>query len=340
MAKRTRVVLVGCGGICDKWMTPAVRERIELVGLVDLLPAAAEQRRVDFNAPGALCGTDLKAILKSTDPEVVFDCTVPEAHHSVTVTALKHGCHVLGEKPLADTMTHARAMVAAAGKADRIYAVIQNRRYRPQIRALRKFIESGKIGRVTTVQSNFFVGAHFGGFRDVMAHALLLEMSIHSFDQARLMSGADAQHVYCHEWNPAGSWYKHGASAVAIFEMTDDIVYTYQGAWSSEGCNTSWECAWHIVGDKGSVAWDGDDSFKAQAVRSDGGFYRPLRDLTVPVRVPQKKTGSHSGVILEFLDCVRHGGQPETHAAENIKSLAMVFGAIKSANAGKRVRVD
>ena len=70
MAKRTRVVLVGCGGICDKWMTAAVRECIELVGLVDLLPAAAEQRRVDFNAPGALCGTDLKATLKATDPEV------------------------------------------------------------------------------------------------------------------------------------------------------------------------------------------------------------------------------------------------------------------------------
>ena len=25
------------------------------------------------------------------------------------------------------------------------------------------------------------------------------------------------------------SWFKHGASAVAIFEMTDGIVYTYQG---------------------------------------------------------------------------------------------------------------
>ena len=340
MAKRTRVVLAGCGGVCGSWMTPAVRERIELVGLVDLLPAAAEQRRADFNAPDALCGTELKAMLRAVDPDVVFDCTVPEAHHSVTMAALKHGCHVLGEKPLADTMAHARAMVAAAGKAERIYAVIQNRRYLPQIRALRKFIESGKIGRVTTVQSNFFLGAHFGGFRDVMTHALLLEMAIHSFDQARLISGAEAQHVYCHEWNPVGSWYRHGASAIAIFEMTDDIVYTYQGAWSSEGCSTPWECAWRIVGDKGSVTWDGADSFKAQAVRSDKGFHRPLRDLTVPVRVPQKKTGRHSGVILEFLDCVRHGGRPETHAADNIKSLAMVFGAIKSASTGKRLPVD
>ena len=69
MAKRTRVVLVGCGGICDAWMTAVVRERIELVGLVDLLPAAAEQRRADFNATGALCGTDLKAMLNAADPE-------------------------------------------------------------------------------------------------------------------------------------------------------------------------------------------------------------------------------------------------------------------------------
>ena len=38
---------------------------------------------------------------------MVFDVTVPEAHTEVACTALRHGCHVLGEKPLADSMNKA-----------------------------------------------------------------------------------------------------------------------------------------------------------------------------------------------------------------------------------------
>ncbi|WP_410288704.1 Gfo/Idh/MocA family oxidoreductase [Desulfosarcina sp.] len=38
----------------------------------------------------------------------------------MTLTALAHGCHVLGEKPLADTMDNARTMIAAAKKAGKV----------------------------------------------------------------------------------------------------------------------------------------------------------------------------------------------------------------------------
>ena len=51
----------------------------------------------------------------------------------------------------------------------------------------------------------------------------------------RLLTAADPVSVYCHEWNPAGSWYDHDASAVAFFEMSDGLVYTYRGSWCAEG---------------------------------------------------------------------------------------------------------
>lgn len=53
-----------------------------------------------------------------------------------------------------------------------------------------------------------------------MDSPLILDMAIHQFDQARCMTGADALAVTCHEFNPAWSWYRHGAGASAIFEMT------------------------------------------------------------------------------------------------------------------------
>ncbi len=227
-------VLAGCGGISSTWLRAASKiDGLRIVGLVDINLQAAENRRQEFGLE-AVVGTDLEAVLKAVKPQAVFDCTVPQAHKATTLTALAHGCHVLGEKPLSDSLADARQMVEAASRSGLTYAVCQNRRYQPEIRALSEWIASGAFGALTTLNCDFYIGAHFGGFRERMPHVLLVDMAIHTFDQARLISGADPVAVYCKDWNPRGSWYEHGASAVAVFEMSSGIVFTYRGSWCSE----------------------------------------------------------------------------------------------------------
>jgi predicted dehydrogenase len=336
MPERLNAILVGCGAISGAWLGSAsLQEETRITALVDINPRAAESAAETHELADVLIETDLEAALRAVRPDVVFNCTVPEAHCPVALTALEHGCHVLTEKPLSDNMGDARRMVEAARRADKTLAVIQNRRYLPQVRAVRDFLASGVIGRVTTVQSNFFLGPHFGGFREQMQHVLLVDMAIHTFDGARCITGTDATSVFCHEWNPAGSWYEHGASAVAVFEMTEDVVYTYQGSWCVEGLNTSWEGEWRIIGEEGAVTWDGHGTLSAEAVAERVGFMSETREVEIPV--PHMEKTGHDGVIGEFIECVRSGGTPETAAADNIKSLAMVFGAVGSAEKGQKV---
>jgi predicted dehydrogenase len=339
MSNPFRIVLVGCGGISNAWFNGlAGIDQVAIVGLVDLQEAAAQRRKSEHRLTDAKVGTDVASMLKETRPDIVFDCTVPEARASVVLAALRHGCHVLSEKPMADSMAGARRLIRAAEKARRFFAVMQNRRYDARIRALRSFLDSGAVGDLTTLNGDFYIGAHFGGFRDQMEHVLLLDMAIHSFDQARLISGADPVAVYCREWNPRGSWYRHDASAVAIFEMSNGIAYTYRGSWCAEGINTSWECDWRAVGTRGTVVWDGGKTFRAQSIEKDEGFFRSMREVTVPMPEISRKDG-HAGCIRDFIECVTTGRVPETSCTENIKSLAMVFGAIKSARSGRRVAI-
>lgn len=338
--KTVRVVLVGCGGISQAWLDPISKMKdVAVVGLADLDEKRALTRKEQFGLAQAVVGTDLKTLIETTRPDAVFDCTTPEAHTRVTLEALRRGCHVLGEKPMADSMENARRMVAAARRARRIYAVMQNRRNDSRIRAYRKLVGSGKLGKLTTLNSDFYIGAHFGGFRDRMKHPLILDMAIHTFDAARLVSGADPVAVYCREWNPAGSWYAHGASAAAIFDMSDGIVYTYRGSWCSEGLNTTWECQWRAVGTSGTATWDGGEDFKAEAVRKKtNDFFQPMRRLAISAPAAYSASG-HALTIRSFVDCLREGRTPETVCSDNIRSLAMVFGAIESAETGQRVRI-
>jgi len=340
MAKTIRALLVGCGGITSTWIKALQGlKNVELVGFVDLMESAAATRAKEWGRGEPLVTSDLNEALEVLHPDVVFNCTIPAAHREVTLTALAHGCHVLSEKPLADSLESAQVLIEAAEKAGRLFTVMQNRRYDPQIRRMGAMCRGGRLGNLTTLNCDFYIGAHFGGFRDHMEHVLLLDMAIHTFDQARYISGADPVSVHCYEWNPQGSWYDHDASAVAIFTMSDGLVYTYRGSWCAEGMNTTWECDWRAIGTQGSVLWDGARSFKAEVAKGTEGFIYEREEVSVPDSLEPEKQGGHAGCIREFLDCVRNGTVPETVATDNIKSLAMVFGAIESAETGRVVEI-
>jgi len=335
------VVLVGCGAMSKAWLD-AVRQvdDLTLVGLVDIDEDRARQRAGEFGLDGVAIGTDLDAILNQTKPDIVFDVVVPPARRDVALTAFRHGCHVLTEKPLADSPDNARAIIDAARAAGRLHAVIQNRRYLADPRRIRRFVESGAIGAPTSIHCDFFIAPHFGGFREEMEHVLLLDMAIHTFDAARYMVNGEPATVYCQEWEPTNSWYHQGSSAMAIFDMGRGIVFTYRGSWCADGLGTSWESAWRIVGERGSLSWDGFDDLRAE-VKTDKreGLFDAVEPVAVPPLDPRDRVGGHLGVIQDFIAAVRDGSEPETRGTDNIKSLAMVFAAIDSAETGRRVAI-
>ncbi|WP_137155044.1 Gfo/Idh/MocA family oxidoreductase [Rhizobium sp. FKL33] len=338
-------VLCGCGAMAKGWLRAIaehqdLKDKIAIAGLVDLEEGVARSLAEEFGLTDIVIGSDLDAVLSETAADLLFDVVVPPARKDVVKTGLAHGCHVLSEKPMATSIKDAESLVHKARKKGLTHAVVQNRRYIPGVRRMKAFVESGAIGAVTGVHCDFFIGAHFGGFRDEMDNVLLLDMAIHTFDAARFVSGKTPKAVYCLETNPVGSWYAHGASAFAIFEMSDDVTFTYRGSWCAEGANTSWESQWRITGEKGTLLWDGLDQFSAHRVASDDGFLRDQEEISVPAAPDLTETEGHASVLSAFIRAIEIGTPPETAGEDNIKSLSMVFAAIESARRGKRVVIS
>jgi len=331
-----RAVVVGAGGIAGAWFPPLKKEKVDVVGVVDLNIEAACRQIKEYELD-CRASTDLAATLKRTRPDFVVDLTVPEAHCKVTCTALRMGCHVIGEKPMASSMAEARRMVATAKQARKLYMVSQSRRWDARHDKVRRTILGGKIGHLTTINCDFYIGAHFGGFRDEMPSPLILDMAIHHMDLCRFMTGADPVAVYAKELDPKGSWYKGDAAATCIFEMTGGVIFTYRGSWCAEGCHTSWNGDWRFIGDRGTLLCEHDQEPHGQVVAGDKGFHRPLKDVKV-AKSPLKFGGMH-GALREMLAFLRTGRKPQTECHDNIKSLAMVFAVIESNRKGRRVPV-
>jgi len=341
---RHRAVLCGCGAMAKGWLraltqSKVLREKVEIVGLVDLNQATAGALAAEFHLGHILIGTDLTEVLRGSRADLLFDIVVPAARRAVVAAGLAHGCHVLSEKPMAATLDEARELRRLATAASRVHAIVQNRRFIGGVRRIRRLIQSGALGELTALHCDFFLGPHFGGFREQMDNVLLLDMAIHTFDAARFMSGKEPLAVYCHEYNPEGSWYRHGAAANAIFEFSDNVAFTYRGSWCAEGANTSWESAWRITGSKGTLLWDGGERFEANVVTGSEGFLRAVGAIAVPEAEDSADTNGHTSVIERFIRAIDAGTVPETDGSDNIKSLAMVFGAIDSAREGKRVTI-
>lgn len=331
-----RAVVVGAGGISDAWFPPLLKEQVEIAAVVDLsLPRARDQ--IAHYALACPASDDLRATLKRTKPDFVVDLTVPEAHCRVTCLALRAGCHVIGEKPMAASMAEARRMVKTSEESGKLYMVSQSRRWDQKHETVRRTVASGELGAVTTLNCDFFLGAHFGGFRDEMPSPLILDMAIHHFDLARFLVAVDPRAVYALEFNPRGSWYRGDVAASCIFEMTEGIVFTYRGSWCAEGCHTSWNGDWRIVGERGTLLYDHDQDPHGEVVAGDEGFHRPLAEAKIiPGQVPAV---TMHGALLEMLRFLRTGETPQTECHDNINSLAMVFGAIESNRRRRRVQI-
>ncbi|HEY1478163.1 MAG TPA: Gfo/Idh/MocA family oxidoreductase [Chthoniobacterales bacterium] len=338
MRRKLEAILVGCGAMSAEWIRSAKELGIQISALVDLNPELARLRAAEFHLDGPIF-SNLDEAIDKVRAQMLFDCTVPLVHAEIDQKALSNGLHVLEEKPLATTLNEAQQLVGLAKKNNLVHVVIQNRRFDPGLRKIRRILRQGLIGEITTVNVDFFVPAHFGGFREKMDHVLLIDMAIHPFDAVRCLTGANAESVYCEEWNPKGSWWQHGASAHAIFQMNGGIRFTFRGSWCSEGLRTSWNSAWRIIGTKGTILWDGLEEIRGEyATKPNGLFYET--ESFVPTEEPDsRETRGHLSVMAQFLRNVTEGVPAETRSADNIHSLAMVLGAIESANRGQRVPV-
>ncbi|MCA2219698.1 Gfo/Idh/MocA family protein [Nonomuraea aurantiaca] len=321
-----RVVIVGAGGMGRAWLaTVADSPEVLLTGIADLNVALARDAADSAGLPDLPVGADAVALARQTGAQALINVTIPEAHHPVTTAALFAGLPVLGEKPVAENVSRALSMAAAAEVTGELLMVSQSRRWNPQLAALRGM--TARLGAIGTVSTAFFRSERFGGFRDLMAYPLLIDMAIHAFDSARFLLRAEPVTAYCQSYNPPWSWFAGDANATVVFEMEGGTRYVYNGSWCSPGDITSWNGAWRVSGEKGTALWDGD--------------HEPVLEAEVDADEPAGPPYSGiTGALQVFVRALRTGEPPSGEVHENVMSLAMVEAAVRSATSGRIERLD
>ncbi|MEA9984949.1 MULTISPECIES: Gfo/Idh/MocA family protein [Subtercola] len=316
---RLPVIVVGAGAMGLEWIRMLSASAYAVpVGVVDLNLDLAASAVAAAGIDGALVATSIADVAERSGAKAVINVTVPQAHNTVNEQALRAGLPVLCEKPLAPTVAEALRQVALVNVTGGLLMVSQSRRYFNHLAAFRRGVAG--LGPLAAVHAQFYHADHEPGFREQMAHPLLVDMSIHHFDMVRYLTGDEPIAVRCSSWNPAWSWFAGDAAASAEFELASGARFIYSGSRCTPGLQTSWNADWHAYGEFGAAAWNGDSVVQVDTTESS-------------LAVGEASEGIE-GSLEEFASAVRSGTTPQNEVRANVRSLAMVEAAVQSSDRG------
>jgi predicted dehydrogenase len=147
--KRVRAAVIGSGLIAGKKHIPAfqrLRHKTELVAICDVNLDAAKDVAVRFGIPSTY--NDVAEMLRSEKLDLVDICTPPQTHTRLAVEAMRHGCHVLIEKPMALSASDCDQIVRASEEYSVKVCVGHSDLFYEPFMTARRMVANGAIGRV------------------------------------------------------------------------------------------------------------------------------------------------------------------------------------------------
>jgi predicted dehydrogenase len=216
--------------------------------------------------------TDWREVVAREDVDVVDICTPGDTHMAVAVAAAREKKVVFCEKPLANTLAEAEAMLEAVRANGVLHMLCHNYRRAPAVALAKQIIEEGRIGRIYhyrgTYLQDWLVRPDFPRvWRLEKAKAgsgALGDIASHSIDLARYLVGEVAEvsgllKTFINE-RPAQAGASEMApvdvddAALALVRFEGGAVGTIEGTRFAAGRKNY--NRFEINGSKGSLAFD------------------------------------------------------------------------------------
>jgi len=148
-----KYIIVGTGGWGRYWCSQVLPRLTELgkampAAAVDVNPASQKNAQTFLKLPPEKCYAGVARAFGENQADFAIVVVPPAHHESVVDVALAHGCHILSEKPIADSMEARCRIYHKVKRAGRKMAVTMSHRFDQDKQSLERLIHSGKYGRL------------------------------------------------------------------------------------------------------------------------------------------------------------------------------------------------
>lgn len=373
-----RLVHVGLGGQGSHWVEDVIPPnveagRVEVVAAVDTDPDRLERAEDALDLPASRCYTDLDTALTERDADFVSVVTPPGAHEIVVDIALDHDCHILSEKPIADTLEASVRIARKVEASDRKMGITMSHRFDRDKTTFREAVKNGSAGPIDYLSGRFAGNVRKRGYYSPyvyeMDDLLLLDGAVHHLDILASLVDAPCERVYAETWTPEWADYDGHSTGFVTMTFADGTRAKYEGSYANAAERNGWgqemfraECRDEtVILDRREVRrypytpHDADAvADEAETTASDGGDPEAAapdestaatpetgyKDGGIPVPLADRPTWENAWLVEQFCDWLDGGEPMATNVQANLQSMAIVFAAIESSKRGEAVNVQ
>lgn len=327
-----KFALLGAGRI-GKVHARAIRANpdAELVAVADAIADAANAIATQYS-----CATHtIEEIEAAKDIDAVVICTPTDTHADLIERFACAGKAIFCEKPIDLDIARVKSCLAVVEETGAVLMVGFNRRFDPHFMAARHAIDNGQVGKVEMVQivsrdpgppSTDYIVRSGGIFRD---------MTIHDFDMARFLLGAEPQEVCA----TASVLVDDAIGKAGDFDSATVILTTAAGQHcqisNSRRATYGYDQRIEVLGSAGMISAENQREADIEIANGNGFTRPPLHDFFMT-----RYTEAYSNEIAAFIAAVKTKTPANPSGKDGLIALALAEAALKSVAEKRTVHID
>lgn len=353
-AGRLRVGVIGAGIGAAHLAAYTQLPRVDVVALAGLDDDRVRRVAAEHNVPQTF--REYEDLLAAPGIDAVSICLPNVLHAPVSIAALRSGKHVLVEKPLARNAADGRDMIAVAAEVDRVLMVSFDKRYRGDVQWLRRYIDSGALGRIYYAKAHWMrrsgiprLGSWFvskeqaggGPLIDLGVH--VLDIVMYLMDEPRALSVSANTYA---EFGPRGlkgmegrQHFTDGHVPYEVEDLATAFIRLEGGA--TLLLEASWATHSSAEDDYGVTLYGTEGGIELMV--RNYGYENTVRVFTDVAGVPTDlaprigKGRGHLHVIERFVAAILDGGPRVPSAEDGLRRAEILDACYRSACEGSEI---
>ena len=358
--KKLKVGIIGTGWIAGNHAESYKQlEDVEVVACADLVPGKAEAFCKEYGFEHARCYPDHLSMLEAEDLDAVSVCTYNRTHAQCSIDAMKHGVHVMCEKPMCVTMEEAEEMCRVEKETGMILTIGFQPRMDKNMQMIKKIVESGELGDfyyiqtgggrrrgIPTPHGTTFIEdatAGLGALGDIGCYSLDMVLNAIGYPKPLTVTGYTSNFFGTRpDYYPTHPEYAKKFDvddfAAAFIRLEGGTVIDFRIAWAM---NVDTPGDTILLGTKGGLRIPSTECWNG-TVGGPMTIYHEVCGQQVETQIPiiEGREDLFTLKLRSFIDAIHDGTPAPVPTSQILYNQAILDGINRSAKLGREVEIE
>jgi predicted dehydrogenase len=340
-----KYALIGCGRISPNHVQAALNNKLDIVGLCDLVEDNIKDKILKFNLSNSIhTYTDYQEMLAKEQPDLVAIATESGKHAQIALDSLDAGCNIIIEKPIALSLADADKIIAKAREKNLVVCTNHQNRFNKAIQKIREALDKNRFGKM------YYGTAHIRWCRDYEYYqralwrgtweqdgGTLMNQCIHDIDLLRWMLGDEVEEVMGMTGRLAHPYIEAEDLGLALVKFKNGAFGTIEG--TSDIYPKNLEETLYLFGEKGTVKAGGTAVNTIDEWRFSDYLENPEEVIAKYHEAPPNVYGfGHTPLYEDVIDAIQSHRKPYVDAEAGRRALELVLGIYKSAAENRPIK--